>query len=147
MAAPYLDILEKTEAAMQSVVDALALSGVASLTGSDDATKSTPCVISIAESCDGEQPQFSGNHTVHCRVTVVTQAADFPGLSTHRARAATVFDAFSNDGLAASMSAAVTDYYVYPSSLTVGGYSKDNTETQFQDSILFDIYACGRDLS
>lgn len=106
------DLTSKAEAAMKSVVDALALTGVTSNTGQDDDTLALPNVICSVEQTGEEVPIGSGNFVLTGRATV-NSSADDETLAAHRARVATVFDAFMADNIGATLSAAVTDFYAY----------------------------------
>lgn len=109
MAAPYSNILTKLETAAQ-VVYAATASPATQFTGIDDATRTVPNVTFIAELGD-EFPQASGNYNVTLRIQVVTNVDD-SGANTHAALAATVFDVFLMDNLAATLSATATDFHV-----------------------------------
>lgn len=138
------ELCEKLEEAMQSVVTGLALSGVASLTGSDDATKTSPNVICRANVSEPDGPAFSGNYTLSAEAEVNSQAGD-DSLATHRTRVAAVFDAFQDDGLIGTLSAAVSDFTVQ--GIVNQGYDKGQQEdTQWSDRILLDVYCCGTDI-
>jgi 3-phosphoglycerate kinase len=108
---PDNDLTSKAEAARQSVVDALALTGVTVNTGQDDDTLALPNVICSVEQ-GNEEVIGLGNFRLVARVTV-NSSSDDNTLAEHRTRVATVFDAFINDAIHTTLSAAVSGFYAY----------------------------------
>ena len=142
MAAPYNSLSNKCEAALISAVTTL-VAGASELTGTDDDTKASPQVIAIAATSGEEEPIMTGNYRMACRVEVKTQAADTT-LAAHQTHVATVFDALRKDDIAATLSTAVADFHVI--AVRQDGEETDNTETQFVQAILLDLYCCSADL-
>ena len=146
----YNDLLSKVEAAAKSVVDDLTLSGNPTVnTGLDDDDLALPCVVCTATGTGEEVPRGTGNHVVTVRIHVKSQAND-TSLATHRGNVATVFDAFQNDEIDVTLSAAVSDFHV----IGVRDVRMDRTEGQqtsgqavMGDFIELDIVACSADLS
>jgi len=142
------DLLEKVETALQSALATVASAqGLANLTASDDATKTSPNVISFGENSGEEDPLFSGNHHVTARVTVSSQASEGTGLTIHRTRVGAIFDDLLSDALPATLSAAVSDFHCFSQGILNLGHEKDNSETEFKDSLLLDLYCCASDIS
>ena len=121
MAAPYNDILSKLEAAMKTVLDALALTGtrgtdtaavVSILTGLDDDAALLPRVTVHAIETQSEEVRDSGIFNVKVQVHIHSHSAD-ETLATHRTRVATVIDAIMQTDRADVLSAAVTDFHCY----------------------------------
>lgn len=151
MAAPYLDLASKFEAALKSVVDALSLTDSASaavpcFTGLDDDNHATPCVVVKCDPGQEEVPD-SGVDRVTCFVKVYTRMGGDKGetLAQHRTRTATVFDAMRQDNLAATLSAAVSDFYVYDIWKT--NETPDQTEKCLVNILQLEAVGCASDLS
>ncbi len=137
MAAPYFDLNSKLEAALASVISALALTGtrgtetgvaVAVLTGLDDDTATLPRVVCVAGDTTEEVVRDSGLYRVTCAVHVFSHSAD-ESLAVHRARVAAVGDALLTDDRADVVSAAVADFHCYE--LKSEGQSQDKDEQCF----------------
>jgi hypothetical protein len=115
-----IDYLSKTEEALASVVTGLSLTGtrggdavdVATLTGLDDDAATIPAVVCIAQSAPSEIVLHTGNREVPFSIEIRTNLND-ETLAVHRARVATVADSIYRDDIAATLSAAVSEYYVF----------------------------------
>lgn len=140
----YMDLSKKVEESLQATITALALSGVAVLTGTDDATKSVPNVICACESIGPEDPYGSGNFNASARVTVNSNAKDTT-LAAHRTRVAAVFDEMRQDDLAATLAANATDFHVFGA--TCDGMGTDNNELNYSDWISLNLYCCATDVT
>ena len=142
MAAPYNDILSKLEAALASVVSALALTGtlgadsvsVSVVTGLLDSTTTLPRVVCSAKDSTEEVVRDSGLFKVSCSVHIYTHTGD-ETLAVHRERVATVSDALMTDDRAAVLSAAVDDFHCYD--LQMLGTSAEPDENCLHTAIEF----------
>lgn len=140
---PDNDLTSKGEAALKSVADGLSLTGVTVNTGQDDDTLAVPNIICTVEQTGDEVPLGTGNFVLTARITVNSNADD-DGLSTHRTRVATVFDAFMSDTIGASLSAAVTGFYAYePWARRAGKITKEKV---LCDWLELDFLAAAADL-
>jgi len=154
MAAPFNDLESKLEAAMLALVNTLTLTvgadeeALTKNTGLDDDAFGVPNVICYAE-VGSEYVKDSGNFVCQCRVTVTSHPSDTT-LANHRARVATVRDAFMDDGLAATLSANGTDFHC----LTIERRSGMRHEIASRDdgkvmksTMEFEAVCCGSDIS
>lgn len=139
------DLTSKAEAALMSVTTALSLGATIDVrTGmDDDALEKGANVIHSVEETSDEVPLDSGNFICSGRITVNSSAHDYT-LAEHRARVATVFDAFMSDALAATLSAAVSDFYVLAIYRRQKG--KIVKENAFCDWLELQFLACPSDL-
>lgn len=141
----YNDLQSKIEAAVKSLVDALALSGVTVTTGADDDAIALPIVRCV---CD-ELSEATGLPRVGLfsgtvRVAVKSNAHDTT-LAAHRARVAAVFDAISIDTLAADLSSAVADFTCIFAGAQFQGMSIADAES-WENTIGFDGVFCASDV-
>jgi hypothetical protein len=152
MAAPFNDILSKLEAALKSLVDALALTGtrgstanvaVTVNTGLDDETIARPSVICQAEDTSEEAVRDSGVFRIKARARVYSHSND-EALTEHRARVGAVADAFTRDDIAGLLSDAAADFHVYD--VQFMGLNADPEGDTFHTDIDFLITCCGSDL-
>jgi hypothetical protein len=152
MAAPYNDLLSKLEAALKSLVDALALTGtrgstanvaVGVLTGLDDDAVSLPKIVCHAEDTTEEVVRHTGNFRVRCHLHIYSHSAD-ETLAVHRNRVARVIDAIHMDNIAAQLSAAVADFYVFDAHFM--GPSADPEGNAFHTDLEFTVVCCASDL-
>jgi len=139
------DLSSKVEHALQqTILLECGLSGVAVLTGTDDATKTVPNVVCACESIGPEQPYGSGNFPANAQVTVNSNADDTT-LAVHRSRVAAVFDELRQDDVAATISANLAAFHCFGA--TCEGMGKENTENSYSDWIRLNLYCCASDIS
>lgn len=144
MGAPYNDLFSKLEAAMKSVVDALGLDGVTVNTGMDDDELTVPYVVCNADSAGEEVVKDTGLMEVSARVIVASEA-DAHDMTTHRSRVATVFDAFMDDAIAATLSSAVADFHCMD--INIAGMDSDAEGRKHRNILMIDAVCCGSDLT
>lgn len=139
------DLTSKAEAALMSVTTGLSLGATIDVrTGmDDDVLEKGANVVHSVEDTGEEVPMDTGNFICVGRVTVNSNANDYT-LAQHRTRVATVFDAFMDDALAATLSAAVTGFYC----LAIYGRQKGKIvkEQAFCDWLELRFLACPSDL-
>jgi len=139
----YNDLTSKLEAAMKAVVDALALSGVTVNTGVEEETLAVPFVICAA---DGTTEEIKSTGIFRCSArVVVASSADDTSLVDHRARVASVFDAFLDDAISTTLSAQVADFYVYDVSYTGQPSAMENR--QLKNTLEMEIVCCASDIT
>lgn len=144
MAAPYTQLASKLEAAMKSLVDALALTGVTVNRGIDDAELAAPYVVIVAKSAGEEVFLDSGIEQFTAEVRVAS-AADAQSLSDHTARVGQVFDVFRDDAIAASLSAAASDFHCYQ--VVKAGENEEVSNRKLINTLVLDCAVCGSDLA
>lgn len=106
----YSDVLNKTEAAVKAVIDALAVSGLTTYTKQDDDTQTLPkAIVKCGEFRELHDQGLYGNFQGAVAVRIVSNADDTT-LAAHRARVATILDALSYDNLATTATAALADF-------------------------------------
>lgn len=86
--------------------------------GNDSMT--LPCVVVDARSADASA-NYSGNWMVHCQLQV-RESADDTTEDEHLSHAATVFNVILDDGIVASLTAALVDFTVFGFIPTGTGY-------------------------
>lgn len=124
----YNDLFSKVEEALKVVVDAAGLdSGVTVNTGLDDDNIQAPYVLCGAVGSSGEVVTDTATHEIQAQVIVASSAddGDTP-LATHRAFVQTVFDAILDSDIAATLTAAVSDFTV----LDVWESSRDSDQVE-----------------
>ncbi len=139
------DLTSKAEEALMSVTTALALGSTIDVrTGMDDDTLENGAnVIHSVEDTGEEEVLGLGYFICVGRVTVNSNSDDYT-LAEHRARVATVFDAFMDDALEATLSAAVANFYVLAiRSRQKGKIQKDKAHCDFLE---IRFLACASDL-
>lgn len=133
------DLFAKLEARIKAVVDGLGLaSGVTVNTGSSADTLEPPYVMCAVEAAPQEVHHNVNVWEVSAKVSVGTNADD-ETLATHRARVATVFDAFRQDNLASTLSDAtegVGVQFVHSTTL-----ESEQLEREWVDTISFTLIA------
>jgi len=151
MAAPFNDLTSKVEESLKSVVDALSLLDSASasvpcFTGTDDDDHQTPCVLVHAMQSN-EEPLDTGNFHFKCLIHVQTRIGGDSGetLAQHRTRCAKVFDEFIASDANSTLSAAVSDFYVYD--VTNEGFSSSQADSTVVNTLQIDVLACASDIS
>jgi hypothetical protein len=118
MAAPFNDLESKLEAAMLAVVNTLTLTvaegegEIVKNTGLDADAFGIPSVIVSCESTGDETPRDTGNFLCRATVTISTHSSDAT-LAAHRSRVATVRDAFLDDAIETTLSAAASDFHCF----------------------------------
>lgn len=106
----YSDLLNKIESAFATVVTSAGVTGLNVYTHQDDETQALPKAIVRAERFQERfETGLYGNFQGVVGVRIVTNADDTTE-SAHRDIVATVFDKLSMDDLAATVSAAETDF-------------------------------------
>ncbi len=142
MPAPYSNLETKLEAAAKLVLTNATL-GYQARAGLDSAEKVLPAALLHGEK-GAEAPLNSGNY--RCKLTItVMDNADTVSLDNHREGAGRIFDTFLDDGIAATLSAAVSDF----TCLQVFG--RDGAPTRVEDrqytsEISLDLYCCATDI-
>lgn len=159
MSAPWNDLESKVEAAMLAVVNGLTLSGdsdeeaLVKNTGLDDEAFGVPNVICSCPSVEDETVRGTGIFRARAAVTVTSNFNDAT-LTTHRARVATVRDAFMQTDIAATLSAALADFHCYEARVLAMRSSvgfRDQGETNFgavtKNVLELEMVCCGSDIS
>jgi hypothetical protein len=138
----YSDITCKLEAALKVVADSVGLSGVTVNTGVEEEGLALPYIICAA---DGSQEEILGTGIFRCtgRVTVASSADDST-LASHRANVSAVFDAFMDSDIAATLSTAVDDFYVYK--VMPGAMPSTTENRQLKNSLEMEIVCCASDI-
>lgn len=112
--------------------------------GRDDASKTAPCVIFSASVAE-EEPMGTGNFFVELTAKVKSIAEN--GESAHNVLASEIGDMMSDDGLAASLSAAaVTNFHCF-AALEMSGSDPEAEGDCLVETITRRLYCCARDLS
>jgi len=140
---PFNDILSKCEAAMKSLIDALAVSGLTVNTGIEDDELAAPYAICYADSSD-EIVRGTGLLTASMAISVVSMA-DIDSLATHRARVATIFDGIRQSDAHETLSAAVTDFHCYE--VVETGRDSGMEDRKLRNTLNVDLVVCGSDIS
>ena len=133
----------KVQDAIQSVVESVGLSGVAVNTGTDEADLAVPYVICSCNGSSGEMVPFSGNFKMNAAVKIVSSADDSTR-AEHDARMYSVYDALIADGIAATLTAAVTDFHVF--NVAFVRISEDVEDRKFISMLEMEVVCCGTDL-
>lgn len=140
------DLNAKVEEAMDSVVTDLALSGVTVNTGGTAETLTTPYVICSCLGGGAEAENLKGTGVyVHAATVTVGSSMDDGTLATHRARVASVFDAFRDDAIAATLSSAVSGFHVYD--VTFTGATQEEADRKLMNTLEMEIVCCASDIS
>lgn len=149
MAAPYLDLEFKLEAALASVIESnvsLANRGNAPVvTGFYAGELTLPVVVVSVPEGVGSDRVFA-NCACKAVIEVHTSADDSGALAAHRSRTAYVRDYIADDGLGAALSAAATDFHVIGIETGIRIRSRVEGRT-FVSDIEITIYCAAIDLS
>lgn len=146
----------KLESAMKAVVDALTLSAytgedsVGVTTGQDDDDLPLPSVVCSVVGSAGEEV-VKGTGIQRSKVVVrVTSTATITA-AQHQARSATVFDAFFNDSIAATLAAAVSDFFVYDVKFDAPDIARkdprDDNAFVWVSELNMEVVWCGSDIA
>lgn len=135
--------MSKVEAAFQTVIGDLGLTGVTVNTGVDDDDLPVPYVVVTAVSMDEEEIKDTAVAPVTVEIMVVSSADD-DSLADHRSRCASVFGEVVNTGIEAALSAAVDDFYVYE--VDQAGRESDPEDSKLKNTLTLTVVCCPMDI-
>ena len=144
MAAPFNDLLSKSEEACKSAIDALALSGVTVNTGIEDETISLPYVVCYA-SGSTEEVVDTGLDRVRMEIVMCSDAEATTGLVTHRARVAEIMDLFRDRDIITTLGAAVSDFGVIH--VHFDNQKGEMEDHKLKNTMELDIICCSKDIT
>jgi len=137
------DLESKVEEALASVVTAQALSGLNVHTGLDEDNLNVPYVICMCAGQGEEVLRDSGTFKLEAVVKVVSSADD-ETLAEHRSRLATVRDSIMDSGIAATLTAAVSEFHVYD--VELAGLGAEFEDRKYSNSLELNVTCCASDI-
>ena len=137
----YNDITNRLENACESLFNASPVTGVTAYRGQDDATRTLPSVIFIAE--QGEvYPRYSGNYRMQLRIRVETASSQ--NLEDHRSYFSQIADKFTDSAIASSLSGAIDDFTAFDVSNERPHHTTE--DRRYVSELTLDVYCCATHL-
>lgn len=141
----YNRLGSKAEEAAATHAATLTLTGSPTITkGRDDASKNAEALVYFTATVQEEEPIGTGNYFVTLSAVIKSIAAN--GETGHNTRVAEIGDMMSDDGLAATLSAAVSDFYCF-AALELNGSGPEVEGDYLTETISRRLYACSRDIT
>lgn len=135
------DLAHVAETAMNAVLSGTPITGVAYMTGHDDATATVPCVISACDVGE-EHVKDTGIHLLRFTITIRSKG---DSLTNHATYCDAVDDLLRTDSLPASLSSGASEFYCY------GIWPVASNRTQSDDHLVTTIeleaHGCASDLT
>lgn len=156
MAAPYNDLESKLEAAMKAVFEAAAVvapsdneEGLIIATGLSFDDIGVPNVVFSCESVGEEAVKGTGIFYCRGSVSVASHAKDAT-LAGHRDRVAKARDIFLDSAIAATLSAALSDFHCYDvrkHEMRRDIEQREKVGAVVRNTLSFEAVCCGSDIS
>ena len=140
----FNELPTKLETALVAVVNAVGLVGVAVSGGMSSATLSRPSVVCHVSDSAVEEIKDTAIFRFKAGIIVRSSPDDGLDITVAKARVGQIADAFLDSSIAATLSAAVSDFYVYD--VSYSGWQHGTDERDWSTTLEIEVLCCGTDI-